>query len=108
MPSRGSVSCWARCSSMAAGGALWSVLSSPEVRTPLDIRRNSEDCPAPTPRELAPQFEWLAPNAEPSCDPNHPLTLLLGDEFFTARGTSEPLFHERVAFDFGGDVVDRD
>src|SRR3989475_7779945 len=84
------------------------LLVSPKMQTALDIRRNSEDRPAPTTRELAPQLERLAPNAEPARDPNHPLTVLLGDEFFTARGTSEPLFHERVAFDFGGDVVDRD
>src|SRR5207244_10845650 len=82
------------------------VLVAMEMQAALDICRNSEDRPAPTPRELAPQFAWLAPNTEPACDPNHALTLLLGNDFFTARGTSAPLFHERGAFDLGGAAVD--
>src|SRR5712692_5969869 len=78
------------------------------MEAPLDVRRNPQDRPAPTPRELAPQLERLAPDAEPACDPNHPLTLLLRDEFPPTGGTPKPLLHERVSFDLGGDVVGGD
>src|SRR5207244_4007733 len=38
------------------------LLVSMEMQAALDICRNSAHRPAATPRELAPQFEWLAAN----------------------------------------------
>src|SRR5437867_11550546 len=67
------------------------LLVSMEMQAALDICRKSEDRPAPTPRELAPQRAWLARNAEPACDPHPALTLLLGNEFFTSRRTPASL-----------------
>src|SRR5207244_1119156 len=52
------------------------LLVSSEMQAALDVCRNPQDRTAPTPRELAPQLERLAPDAESAGDPNHPLTLL--------------------------------
>src|SRR5213594_3063038 len=84
------------------------LLVSSEMQAALDVCRNPQYRPAPTPRELAPQLERLAPDAESACDPNHPLTLLFGDEFLPAGPAPETLLHECVAFDLGRDIVRRD
>src|SRR2546428_2043056 len=84
------------------------LLVSRQIQAALNIRRNPQNRAAPTPRKFAPQLERLAPDSEPACDPDHPLTLLLGDELFPAGSTPKPLLHEGVPFDLGGDVVGRD
>src|SRR2546422_8806383 len=84
------------------------LLISPQLEAGLDARRNPQDRPAPTPRELAPQLERLAPDTESACDPNHPLTLFLREELLPSGPPPKPLRHEDVASDLRQIIVGSD
>src|SRR2546428_13956583 len=72
------------------------LLVSSEMQAALDVCRNPQDRTAPTPRELAPQLEQLAPDAESAGELKFPLTLLFGDEFLPASHDPKHLLDEQV------------
>src|SRR2546428_12304114 len=73
------------------------LLISPQLEAALEDRRNPQDRPAPTPRELAPQLEQLAPQTESACGPEHPPAIFLRDELPPAQPAQQPLRQVCVA-----------